>query len=62
MFLTAISEYDQVLREDNRTNRMLESVNLFDTILNYQWFLGTAVVLFLNKMDLLREKIDNIST
>ena len=59
MFLTAISEYDQVLREDNRTNRMLESVNLFDTILNYQWFLGTAVVLFLNKMDLLREKIDS---
>ena len=59
MFLTAISEYDQVLREDNRTNRMQESVNLFNTILHYQWFLNTAVVLFLNKMDLLKEKIDS---
>ena len=59
MFLTAISEYDQVLREDNRTNRMQESVNLFNTILHYQWFLNTAVVLFLNKMDLLKDKIDS---
>ena len=59
MFLTAISEYDQLLREDNRTNRMKESVNLFNTILNYQWFMTTAVVLFLNKKDLLEEKIQS---
>ena len=59
MFLTAISEYDQVLQEDNRTNRMEESVNLFSTILNYQWFQKTPIVLFLNKMDLLQEKIDS---
>jgi len=59
MFLTAISEYDQLLKEDNRTNRMKESVNLFNTILNYQWFMTTAVVLFLNKKDLLEEKIQS---
>ena len=59
MFLTAISEYDQVLQEDLRTNRMRESVNLFSTILNYQWFQKTPVVLFLNKMDLLKEKIES---
>ena len=46
MFLTAISEYDQVLAEDLRTNRMQESVNLFSTILNYQWFQKTPIVLF----------------
>jgi len=57
MFLAAISEYDQVLAEDGETNRMTESVNLFNTILNYQWFWQTAVVLFLNKKDLLEEKI-----
>ena len=57
MFLAAISEYDQVLAEDGQTNRLKESVNLFRTILNYQWFRNTAVVLFLNKKDLLEEKI-----
>ena len=57
MFLAAISEYDQKLAEDGATNRLEESVNLFHTILNYQWFRNTAVVLFLNKKDLLEEKI-----
>ena len=59
MFLTAISEYDQVLAEDGHTNRLKESVNLFHTILNYQWFKNTSVVLFLNKKDLLEEKINS---
>ena len=59
MFLAAISEYDQVLAEDGRTNRLKESVNLFHTILNYQWFKNTHVVLFLNKKDLLEEKINS---
>ena len=57
MFLTAISEYDQVLAEDEETNRIQESLRLFSTILNYQWFKNTNVILFLNKVDLLREKI-----
>ena len=57
MFLTAISEYDQVLAEDGVTNRMKESVNLFHTVLGYQAFRNTSIVLFLNKKDLLEEKI-----
>lgn len=59
MFLTAISEYDQVLAEDGHTNRLKESVKLFHSILNYQWFLNTSVLLFLNKMDMLEEKINS---
>ena len=38
MFLAAISEYDQVLEEDNVTNRLTESLTLFGTILSYKWF------------------------
>lgn len=57
IFLTAISEYDQVLAEDNRTNRMKESINLFEIILCYHWFKDRNVVLFLNKKDLLEEKV-----
>ena len=57
IFLTAISEYDQVLEEDEATNRMRESMGLFHTILNYLWFKHTNVILFLNKIDVLEEKI-----
>ena len=59
IFLTAVSEYDQVLMEDGRTNRVRESLSLFKTILNYHWFKHTSVVLFLNKKDLLEEKINS---
>ena len=34
LFFVASSEYDQVLVEDKRTNRLLESLNIFDTIIN----------------------------
>ena len=36
---------------------MKESVNLFQTILNYQCFKNTPIILFLNKKDILEEKI-----
>ena len=38
MFLAAVSEFDQVLEEDNTQNRLEESLNLFGTILSYHWF------------------------
>ncbi|KAM9509918.1 guanine nucleotide-binding protein subunit alpha-14-like [Guaruba guarouba] len=50
-FLVAVSEYDQVL------NQMEESKALFKTIIISPWFLNTSVILFLNKKDLLEEKI-----
>uniref|UniRef100_A0A915P4U7 Guanine nucleotide-binding protein subunit beta-like protein n=1 Tax=Meloidogyne floridensis TaxID=298350 RepID=A0A915P4U7_9BILA len=34
IFISSLSEYDQTLREDNCTNRMLESLKLFDSICN----------------------------
>ena len=57
IFCTALSEYDLVLREDSRINRMVESIKLFSNICNNQWFLNTSMVLFLNKKDLFEEKI-----
>ncbi|CAL9682146.1 unnamed protein product [Knipowitschia caucasica] len=57
MFLAALSEYDQVLVESDNVNRMEESMALFQTILHSQWFLSASVILFLNKVDLLKEKI-----
>jgi len=57
MFLVALSEYDQVLVEAGNENRMEESKALFRTIITYPWFTNSSVILFLNKKDLLEEKI-----
>lgn len=40
-------------------NRMEESKALFRTIITYPWFQNSSVILFLNKKDLLEEKILN---
>lgn len=57
IFLAALSEYDQVLFEASSMNRMKESMSLFRTILTYPWFKHSSMLLFLNKKDLLEEKI-----
>lgn len=57
MFVAAISEFDQVLYEDEHTNRVTEALHLFDEISNSEWFKSTAMILFLNKRDLFEEKI-----
>lgn len=57
IFLVALSEYDQVLVECDNENRMEESKALFRCIISYQWFASKSFILFLNKKDLLEEKI-----
>lgn len=60
IFVTALSEYDQKCYEDDETNRMKESLLLFDEICNSRWFADTSIILFLNKDDLFREKIKKV--
>ncbi|XP_059483749.1 guanine nucleotide-binding protein subunit alpha homolog isoform X1 [Neocloeon triangulifer] len=57
LFLVSSSEYDQVLVEDRKTNRLDESRNIFDTIVNNVVFKGVSIILFLNKTDLLYAKL-----
>ena len=83
LFVAAISEYDQVLYEDENTNRMVEALNLFEEICNSRWFKvlpspsprrthmrtcsparrpqDTAMILFLNKRDLFKDKLKKVS-
>jgi len=60
IFCVAMSEYDLNLYEDDRTNRMHESLKLFKEIANTKWFLTTSIILFLNKKDLFTEKISRV--
>jgi len=57
IFIVSLSEYDQVLYEDESVNRMAEALTLFEAVINSRWFVKSSIILFLNKIDLLREKL-----
>jgi len=57
IFCVSMSEYDQMLHEDNKVRRTEESMKLFEEICNSKWFGEVDIILFLNKYDLFREKI-----
>lgn len=60
LFVAAVSEYNQFLFEDNSKNRQEEAVELFQEQLKQEFFLELPFILFLNKVDLLREKLAKI--
>jgi len=57
LFLTALDEYDMVLEEDQKQNRLQESLHLFTQVSSSQFFEQSSWILFLNKNDLFIEKI-----
>jgi len=57
VFVAALSEFDQVLFEDETQNRLDEAIDLFKQIINSKWFKETSVILFLNKKDLFKQKL-----
>uniref|UniRef100_A0A672GNX4 Guanine nucleotide-binding protein G(s) subunit alpha n=1 Tax=Salarias fasciatus TaxID=181472 RepID=A0A672GNX4_SALFA len=57
IFVVASSSYNMVIREDNHTNRLQEALNLFKNIWNNRWLRTISVILFLNKQDLLADKV-----
>jgi len=61
IYCAALNEFDMKLFEDEKVNRMEESMELFEEICNSKWFTKTAMILFLNKVDLFRNKIKNVS-
>ncbi|PPQ86211.1 hypothetical protein CVT25_006891 [Psilocybe cyanescens] len=60
IFCTALSEYDQVLLEEKSQNRMQESLVLFESVINSRWFLRTSIILFLNKIDVFKNKLPKV--
>ncbi|KAG9308008.1 guanine nucleotide binding protein, alpha subunit [Chiua virens] len=60
VFCTALSEYDQVLLEEQNQNRMAESLALFESVVNSWWFSRTSVILLLNKIDVFKAKLPKV--
>ena len=58
LFVVALSEYDQACYEDDKTNRMQESLAIFEEIANNQYFKHTSILLFFNKKDLFQKKLE----
>ncbi|KAJ5075621.1 guanine nucleotide-binding protein g(o) subunit alpha [Anaeramoeba ignava] len=58
IFFISLSEFDQKLFEDSQENRLSESIFLFEEICNSRWFKKSSIFLFLNKIDLFNEKIE----
>jgi|UniRef100_A0A7S0J0R0 GTPase SAR1 family protein len=59
LFVCALTEYDQTLREDIKQNRLKESLNLFDIACNRR-YIENPIILFLNKVDLFEKKIAKV--
>lgn len=59
VFVASLSEFDQVLFEDETQNRLDEALDLFKQIVNSKWFKETSMILFLNKKDLFEKKLAN---
>jgi len=59
LFLCPISAFDQVLAEEPRVNRLADSVNLWTTIVSNKLLSNTNVILFLNKIDIMKSKLES---
>ncbi|GAA6061443.1 hypothetical protein JCM10212_002024 [Sporobolomyces blumeae] len=57
IFVASISEYDQYLFEDESQPRLSETLMLWESIASSPWLRKTAFILFLNKIDLLEQKV-----
>lgn len=60
IYCVALNEYDMKLFEDEKVNRMLESLELFGEIANSKWFVKTSIIIFFTKQDLFKDKIKSI--
>jgi len=57
IFLAPISAFDQCLEEDPRTNRIEDSLRLFTATCSNTFLKDTAMILLLNKVDILKTKL-----
>ncbi|TRY63428.1 hypothetical protein TCAL_12384 [Tigriopus californicus] len=58
-FVMALSDYDQTLVESPQENRLQESLALFKTVADFEWFQNTSFILFMNKTDVFERKISH---
>ena len=58
IFLAPISAFDQTLAEDPKVNRLEDSMLLWKSVVSNKLLENVNIILFLNKCDLLRAKLE----
>ena len=60
IYVSSLAGYNQVIFEDNKTNRLIEAWNAYDKSVNHDSFKKINIILFLNKCDLFDIMIKDI--
>eukprot|EP01083_Nonionella_stella_P040206 109259_1 len=61
VFMVPLSDYDKVLYEDDKTNRLIDAITLFKkTMIKGKFFTKQSIIVLFNKYDLYEEKIKTI--
>jgi len=60
IFLVALNEYDMTLEEDKTKNRLVDALSLWLNLTQAQTLQNVPFVLFLNKSDLFKKKIEKV--
>jgi guanine nucleotide-binding protein G(i) subunit alpha len=57
VYVISLSDYDEVLWEDQSINRMMEALETFENSVNQDYFKDVPIVVAFNKIDLLKKKL-----
>ncbi|KAJ3786548.1 G-protein alpha subunit-domain-containing protein [Lentinula aff. detonsa] len=57
IYVASLSDYDETCAEDSSTNRMYDSMKLFEIVVHSKWFIDVPIVLLLNKTDVFAQKL-----
>jgi len=61
IYVVSLGDYDMRLREEKEAeNRMLDSLSVFENLCKSTYFKDSNMILFLNKVDLLADKIQRV--
>jgi energy-coupling factor transporter ATP-binding protein EcfA2 len=60
IFIASLSEYDEDMGDENHTNKLGESLMLFEEMYGSKYFKHTPFILILNKRDLFERKLASI--
>jgi GTPase SAR1 family protein len=58
LYVISMSDYDQTLSEEISVNRMAESLEIFEKMSNHVVFENAVFIVFLNKYDILKQKLE----
>jgi hypothetical protein len=60
VFFVALDCYDQSMLEDPEMNRMLDTIHLFQSVVDHPGLTDQSMILFLNKRDLYERKVKSV--